>query len=55
MGVYVYDIALILVWAFSAALEGQTGKIEATRKMGCFIDGRRTYGVLAITDWGVDA
>ena len=55
MGVYVSDIALILVWAFSAALEGQTGKIEATRKWAGLSTAAETCGVLPITDWGVDA
>ena len=55
MGVYVSDIALILVWAFSAALEGETGKIEATRKWACLSTAAETYGVRSITDWGVGA
>ena len=55
MGVYVSDIALILVRAFSAALEHQAGKIEATRKWADFSKTVETCCAGPITDWGVDA
>ena len=42
---YVSDIALILVRAFSAALEEQTGKIEATRKQVDFSMPAKSRGV----------
>ena len=55
MGVYVSDIALILVRALSAALEDQTGKIEATRNRADFPGAREDGRCRTITGWGVDA
>ena len=55
MGVYVSDIALILVRAFSAALDEQTGKIEATRKQADLWQVAEASSGRAITDWGDDA
>ena len=56
MGVYVSDIALILVWALQLPPStDQPGKIEATRKWAGLSTAAGTCGVLPITDWGVDA
>jgi len=55
MGVYVSDIALILVRACSAALEDQTGKIEATRNWADFSAVWATCRCRPITDSGMDA
>ena len=53
MGVYVSDIALVLVWALSVA-RGPPRQDRGHAKTGGFLGVRGTWVGRSITDWGAD-
>jgi len=53
MGVYVSDIALVLVWALSVARR-PARQDRGHAKTGGFLGGAATWVGPSITDWGAD-